>query len=179
MGDILGIADKAASVLQSQNRSLQQQHQAPPPAQNNVYGQSQQNQNPMQNTHNQNQYPQPPQQQQQRGSYSNQQHSQQQQPNSQFMQQQQMQQNSKSRRTTASISELPRNVQGFLQNLQATRQIDGVLDDGMLGMVKDLPEELAMQSLQKFASIDKSSVRNKTAYLAGVLRRELERINRR
>merc|ERR1712238_86280 len=119
------------------------------------------------------------QQQQQRGSYSNQQHTQQQQPNSQFMQQQQMQQNSKSRRTTASISELPRNVQGFLQNLQATRQIDGVLDDGMLGMVKDLPEELAMQSLQKFASIDKSLVRNKTAYLAGVLRRELERINRR
>ena len=46
-------------------------------------------------------------------------------------------------------------------------------------MVKDLPEQLAMQSLQKFASIDKSSVRNKTAYLAGVLRRELERINRR
>jgi hypothetical protein len=49
----------------------------------------------------------------------------------------------------------------------------------MLGMVKDLPEHLAIQSLQKFASVEKSTVRNKTAYLAGVLRRELERINRR
>ena len=49
----------------------------------------------------------------------------------------------------------------------------------MLGMVKDLPEQLALQSLQKFVSIDKNTMRNKTAYLAGVLRRELERIHRR
>ena len=65
------------------------------------------------------------------------------------------------------------------QNLQATNQIDGALDDGMLGMVKDLPEELALVALQKFSSIDKNTMRNKTAYLAGVLRRELEKINRR
>jgi hypothetical protein len=67
----------------------------------------------------------------------------------------------------------------FLQNLQATGQIDGPLDEGMLGMVKDLPEDLALQALQKFSSIDKHTMRNKTAYLAGVLRRELEKINRR
>ena len=67
----------------------------------------------------------------------------------------------------------------LLQNLQATGQIDGNLDDGMLGMVKDLPENLALQALQKFSSIDKNTMRNKTAYLAGVLRRELEKINRR
>jgi hypothetical protein len=67
----------------------------------------------------------------------------------------------------------------FLQNLQATGQIDGPLDEGMLGMVKDLPEDLALQALQKFSSIDKNTMRNKTAYLAGVLRRELEKINRR
>jgi hypothetical protein len=65
------------------------------------------------------------------------------------------------------------------QNLQATNQIDGPLDEGMLGMVKDLPEELALVALQKFSSIDKNTMRNKTAYLAGVLRRELEKINRR
>merc|ERR1712028_336676 len=105
---------------------------------------------------------------QQHGSYSD-----------QHYQQQQNSRNKSSRRTTASISELPFSVQGFLQNLQATRQIDGPLDDGMLGMVKDLPEHLAIQSLQKFASVEKSTVRNKTPYLAGVLRRELERINRR
>jgi hypothetical protein len=52
-------------------------------------------------------------QQNQRSSYPNQQQ-QHQQPNPQFMQQQQ-QQNLKSRRTTASISELPGSVQGFLQ----------------------------------------------------------------
>jgi hypothetical protein len=66
-----------------------------------------------------------------------------------------------------------------LQNLQVTRQIEGPLDDGMLGMIKDLPESLALQALQKFATIDKNTMRNKTAYLAGVLRRELEKINRR
>lgn len=65
------------------------------------------------------------------------------------------------------------------QNLQMTGQIDGPLDEGILGMVKDLPEGLALQAIQKFASIDKNTMRNKTAYLAGVLRRELEKINRR
>jgi len=46
-------------------------------------------------------------------------------------------------------------------------------------MIVDLPEQMALAALQKFASIDKSTMRNKTAYLAGVLRRELEKINRR
>jgi hypothetical protein len=48
-----------------------------------------------------------------------------------------------------------------------------------MGMIFDLPEPLALASIQKFVSIDKSSMRNKTAYLAGVLRRELEKIHRR
>jgi hypothetical protein len=67
-----------------------------------------------------------------------------------------------------------------LQNLVATGQTtNGDLDEGILGMIYDLPESLALVSLQKFAAIDKSAMRNKTAYLAGVLRRELEKINRR
>lgn len=49
----------------------------------------------------------------------------------------------------------------------------------MLGMIKDLPEDMALIALQKFAALDKSSMRNVTAYLAGLLRRELEKINRR
>lgn len=77
------------------------------------------------------------------------------------------------------MNELPITVQYAVQNLQATGQINGPLDDGMLGMVKDLPEDLALQALQKFSAIDKNTMRNKTAYLAGVLRRELEKINRR
>lgn len=61
----------------------------------------------------------------------------------------------------------------------ASRAIEGPLDDGILGMIHDLPEALAIASLQKFAALDKSNMRNRTAYLAGVLRRELEKIQRR
>ena len=60
-----------------------------------------------------------------------------------------------------------------------TGAVSGQLDEGILGMIVDLPEELALSTLQKFAIIDKSTMRNKTAYLAGVLRRELEKIHRR
>jgi len=63
--------------------------------------------------------------------------------------------------------------------LQAIGHIDGPLDEGILGMIKDLPEQLAMASISRFSSLDKSTMRNTTAYLAGVLRRELEKILRR
>lgn len=70
-------------------------------------------------------------------------------------------------------------VQFVIQNLQNTRQIDGPLDNGMLGMVKDLPEAMALHALEKFRLCDKNKMRNKIAYLAGVLRGELEKIRRR
>jgi len=65
------------------------------------------------------------------------------------------------------------------QNLLATGQLDGQLDEGMLGMIYDLPEHMALAALQKFSTIDKQTMRSRTAYLAGVLRRELEKINKR
>jgi hypothetical protein len=65
------------------------------------------------------------------------------------------------------------------QNIQSQKHVDQPLDEGMLGMIHDLPEHMALAALEKFASIDKNTMRNKTAYLAGVLRRELEAINRR
>lgn len=65
------------------------------------------------------------------------------------------------------------------QNLIATGQVESMPDDGIIGMIFDLPEGLALSSLQKFATIDKTSMRSRIAYLAGVLRRELEKINRR
>lgn len=83
------------------------------------------------------------------------------------------------RRTTASLNELPHGVQYAIQGLMASHAIEGPLDDGILGMIHDLPEGLAIASLQKFATLDKSNMRNRTAYLAGVLRRELEKIQRR
>ena len=46
-------------------------------------------------------------------------------------------------------------------------------------MIKDLPEPMALEAINRFASLDKSGMRNPTAYLAGMLRRELEKINRR
>jgi len=67
----------------------------------------------------------------------------------------------------------------FFQNLVASGQIERVPDDGILGMIYDLPEGLALSSLQKFTTIDKSAMRNRIAYLAGVLRRELENIGKR
>lgn len=60
------------------------------------------------------------------------------------------------------MQELAINVQHAVQNLHLTGAIDGVLDEGMLGMIKDLPEPLALQSLQKFSSMDRSNMRNKT-----------------
>lgn len=66
-----------------------------------------------------------------------------------------------------------------LQNLIATGHVERTLDEGILGMIYDLPEGMALASLQKFATIDKSTIKNRTAYLIGLLRRELEKINRR
>jgi hypothetical protein len=46
-------------------------------------------------------------------------------------------------------------------------------------MIHDLPEHMALTAIQRFLSIDKSTMRSKTAYLAGMLRRELEGIRKR
>jgi hypothetical protein len=83
------------------------------------------------------------------------------------------------RHSTADLSELSPSVQFAINNLQASRLIDGPLDSGMLGMIKDLPEPLALRALQRFQTLDQKTMRNKTAYLAGLLRRELESIHLR
>jgi hypothetical protein len=201
--DILALADKASSAvqaLQNQNKfqmpphqmaQQQQPPQSPYGAPQQPYGQPQMNAPPpYQQPMNHQPYGQPPMQvppqNPNQGGFGGQ----------------------KRRRTTATIAELPITVQyavqvsqyetgltndmfgnenGIIspvvcfvfQNLQATGEINGPLDDGMLGMVKDLPESLALQALEKFCAIDKATMRNKTAYLAGVLRRELEKIHKR
>jgi hypothetical protein len=67
----------------------------------------------------------------------------------------------------------------FLQNLHSQGHVDEPLDGGMLGMLHDLPEGMAIEALQRFSSIDKKAMRSKKAYLVGLLRRELAGINRR
>ncbi|KAG7349735.1 hypothetical protein IV203_012332 [Nitzschia inconspicua] len=101
------------------------------------------------------------------------------QPQSHRQQNQQQRGQGPKRHSTATMQELSPSVQYAINNLQASRCIDGPLDPGMLGMIKDLPEPLALQALQRFQGLDKNSMRNKTAYLAGLLRRELESINLR
>mmetsp|Transcript_22795 Transcript_22795/g.63372 ORF Transcript_22795/g.63372 Transcript_22795/m.63372 type:complete len:774 (-) Transcript_22795:4638-6959(-) len=83
------------------------------------------------------------------------------------------------RHTTANMNDLPTSVRYALQNLVATGQLEKPPDEGILGMIFDLPESMALQALQKFTSINKAGMRSRTAYLAGVLRRELEKINKR
>jgi hypothetical protein len=46
-------------------------------------------------------------------------------------------------------------------------------------MILDLPENVAVESINRFALLDKSKVRNKTSYLAGLLRKELTQLGRR
>eukprot|EP00977_Amphora_coffeiformis_P007032 scaffold1522_cov166-Amphora_coffeaeformis.AAC.10 len=178
MLDILALADKASSAVQALAG------QAMPASQRGPYGQQQQQQ----------QYPYNAPQQQppfQQGppSYPPQQQQQQQQPAygsppgmpqpAQQYGSSQRRTDNRSRHTTATVDMLTPQVQYAVKNLIATGQVERVPDDGILGMIYDLPEALALSSLQKFATIDKSSMRSRIAYLAGVLRRELENIGKR
>jgi len=49
------------------------------------------------------------------------------------------------------------------------------MDEGILEMIHRLPENLAVQALQKFYVMDKSTMRNRTAYLARILGNELKK----
>ncbi|KAL7581051.1 hypothetical protein ACA910_005854 [Epithemia clementina (nom. ined.)] len=83
------------------------------------------------------------------------------------------------RHTIATLQDLPTSVQYAVQNLVSTGQVEKIPDEGIMGMIFDLPESLALGALQKFTTIDKTGMRSRIAYLAGVLRRELEKINKR
>jgi hypothetical protein len=68
----------------------------------------------------------------------------------------------KRRHTVAHLHELTTSVQHAVRNLHSIGAIEGQLDEGILGMIKDLPEPLALQALQKFSNMDRSNMRNKT-----------------
>jgi len=65
-------------------------------------------------------------------------------------------------------------VQYSLKNLKTTGHIDGMLDPGICRMLQGLPETTALEALQKFQSCDTSSMRNKNAYLGGIIKRKRE-----
>eukprot|EP00562_Extubocellulus_spinifer_P010977 CAMPEP_0178512232 /NCGR_PEP_ID=MMETSP0696-20121128/22782_1 /TAXON_ID=265572 /ORGANISM="Extubocellulus spinifer, Strain CCMP396" /LENGTH=796 /DNA_ID=CAMNT_0020142051 /DNA_START=743 /DNA_END=3131 /DNA_ORIENTATION=+ len=71
-------------------------------------------------------------------------------------------------------ADLPMMVQYSLKNLKTTGHIDGMLDPGICRMLQGLPETTALEALQKFQSCDTSSMRNKNAYLGGIIKRKRE-----
>ena len=71
-------------------------------------------------------------------------------------------------------TDLPMMVQYALQNLQTTGHIDGMLDPGICRMLQTIPEAVALEALQKFQSCETGSMRNKNAYLGGIIKRKRE-----
>lgn len=73
----------------------------------------------------------------------------------------------------ASEKDLPMMVQYAIQNLRTTGHIERTLDPPLCAMLKRLPEHAALQALEIFSSCDLSKMRNKGAYLSGILKKEL------
>lgn len=73
----------------------------------------------------------------------------------------------------ATEKDLPMMVQYAVQNLRTTGHIEQTLDPPLCMMLKRLPEHAALQSLEIFSSCDLSKMRNKSAYLSGILKKEL------
>lgn len=70
--------------------------------------------------------------------------------------------------------ELPMMVQYSLQNLRVSGHIDSTaLDAPLVGMLKRLPENVALKSLETYSACDVGKMRSKGAYLSGILKKEL------
>lgn len=69
--------------------------------------------------------------------------------------------------------ELPLMVQYAIQNLRTTGHIEQTLDAPLVAMLKRLPEHSALQALEIFSTCDLTKMRNKGAYLSGILKKEL------
>mmetsp|Transcript_3014 Transcript_3014/g.6584 ORF Transcript_3014/g.6584 Transcript_3014/m.6584 type:complete len:656 (-) Transcript_3014:247-2214(-) len=69
--------------------------------------------------------------------------------------------------------DLPMMVQYAVQNLRTTGHIEQTLDGPLCAMLKRLPEPAALQALEVFSSCALDKMRNKSAYLSGILKKEL------
>lgn len=74
-------------------------------------------------------------------------------------------------RAANSEANLPVMIQYAIQNLKATGHIEGSLDGGICSLIASLPENIALNALSAYSSADLSRVRNKSGYLAGILRK--------
>lgn len=88
------------------------------------------------------------------------------------------QQNTSSSRqqNTATESDLPAMVKYAIQNLRTTGHIESTLDGPLIAMLLRLPENAALSALEIFSSCDLSKMRSKSAYLAGILKKELTKL---
>jgi len=77
--------------------------------------------------------------------------------------------------TVANEKDLPAMVQYAVQNLRTTGHIEQNLDSNLCSMLKRLPEQAALQALEIFSSCDLTKMRNRSSYLAGILKKELIR----
>ena len=66
--------------------------------------------------------------------------------------------------------------QPFTQNLRTTGHIESALDAPLIGMLQRLPENAALSALEIFSSCDLSKMRSKSAYLSGILKKELAKL---
>jgi len=57
--------------------------------------------------------------------------------------------------------------------LRTTGHIEQTLDAPLVAMLKRLPEHSALQALEIFSTCDLTKMRNKGAYLSGILKKEL------
>jgi len=93
-------------------------------------------------------------------------------------QQQQLQQPNAAIQSRQKITQndLPITIQYALQNLMASGHIDGPsLDPGLNRLLLMLPESSALEALQSLATIDTTRIRNKAGYLAGILKKQLQK----
>ena len=64
----------------------------------------------------------------------------------------------------------------FSQNLRTTGHIESTLDGPLIAMLLRLPENAALSALEIFSSCDLGKMRSKSAYLAGILKKELTKL---
>jgi len=71
--------------------------------------------------------------------------------------------------------DLPMMVQYAVQNLRTTGHLDQQqqVDSNLCMMLKKMPEHDALRALEIFSSCDLSKMRNRSSYLAGILKKEL------
>ncbi len=74
-----------------------------------------------------------------------------------------------------SVRDLPAMVQLSLQNLQATGHLDKELGTNSCRMLKAVPENIALQVLEKFSTCDVHTMRSKEGYLLGILRKAMDK----